>query len=156
MKLSFRPYTLELKNPFGLAHGTRNTTAIVLTQLEHKGIIGYGEASLPPYHGETQESVKAFLSKLELEQFENPEETEKILSYVDKIEKGNNAAKASIDIALHDLVGKILRKPCYELFGIKTAEKKLSSYTIAIDELKNLPRKIKEAKDDRTHWQISH
>jgi L-alanine-DL-glutamate epimerase-like enolase superfamily enzyme len=147
LKLSFRPYTLELKNPFGLAHGTRNTTAIVLTQLEHKGIIGYGEASLPPYHGETQESVKAFLSRLELEQFENPEETEKILSYVDKIEKGNNAAKASIDIALHDLVGKILRKPCYELFGIKTAEKKLSSYTIAIDELKNLPRKIKEAKD---------
>jgi L-Ala-D/L-Glu epimerase len=147
LKLSFRPYTLELKNPFGLAHGTRNTTAIVLTQLEHKGIIGYGEASLPPYHGETQESVKAFLSKPELEQFENPEETEKILSYIDKVEKGNNAAKASIDIALHDLVGKILRKPCYELFGIKTAEKKLSSYTIAIDELKNLPRKIKEAKD---------
>lgn len=147
MKLSFRPYTLELKNPFGLAHGTRNTTAIVLTQLEHKGIIGYGEASLPPYHGETQESVKAFLSKPELEQFENPEETEKILSYVDKLEKGNNAAKASVDIALHDLVGKILRKPCYELFGIKTAEKKLSSYTIAIDELKNLPRKIEEAKD---------
>jgi len=147
LKLSFRPYTLQLKNPFGLAHGTRNTTAIVLTQLEHKGIIGYGEASLPPYHGETQESAKAFLSKLELEQFENPEEIAKILAYVDKIEKGNNAAKASIDIALHDLVGKILRKPCYELFGIKTAEKKLSSYTIAIDELKNLPRKIKEAKD---------
>lgn len=147
LKLSFRSYTLELKNPFGLAHGTRTTTAIVLTQLEHKGIIGCGEASLPPYHGETQESVKTFLSKLELEQFENPEETEKILSYVDKIEKGNNAAKASIDIALHDLVGKILRKPCYELFGIKTAERKLSSYTIAIDELKNLPRKIKEAKD---------
>ena len=176
MKLSFRPYTLQLKNPFGLAHGTRNTTAIVLTQLEHKGIIGCGEASLPPYHGETQETVKAFLSKLELEQFEDlnltpnsithpdpmspghrsparrgePDastEIAKILSYVDKIEKGNNAAKASIDIALHDLVGKFLRKPCYELFGIKTAEKKVSSYTIAIDELKNLPRKIKEAKD---------
>ena len=82
-----------------------------------------------------------------MEQFEDPQDTEKILAYVDKIEKGNNAAKASIDIALHDLVGKILRKPCYELFGIKTAENKLSSYTIAIDELKNLSRKIKEAKD---------
>jgi L-alanine-DL-glutamate epimerase-like enolase superfamily enzyme len=164
LKLSFRPYTLQLKNSFGLAHGTRNTTAIVLTQLEHKGIIGCGEASLPPYHGETQESVKAFLSKLELEQFEDinltpdpspskreePEastEIAKIISYIDKIEKGNNAAKASIDIALHDLVGKILRKPCYELFGIKTPEKKLSSYTIAIDELSTLPKKIKEAKD---------
>lgn len=147
-----------------MAHGTRNTTAIVLTQLEHKGIIGYGEASLPPYHGETQESVAAFLSKLELEQFDNinltpnpspsrrgePDastEIAKILSYVDTIEKGNNAAKASIDIALYDLVGKILRKPCYELFGIKTTQKKLSSYTIAIDELRNLPKKIKEAKD---------
>ncbi len=147
MKLNFRPYTLQLKHPFGLAHGTRNTTAIILTQLEHKGIIGYGEASLPPYHGETQETVKAFLSKLQLEKFEYPLETAKILSYVDKIEAGNNAAKASVDIALHDLAGKILRKPCYEYFGVKSVEKKYSSYTIAIDDLKNLPKKIKEAKD---------
>ena len=147
MKLSFRPYTLQLKRPFGLAHGTRSTTAIVLTQLEHKGIFGFGEASLPPYHGETQESVINFLSKLQLEKFENPQEVTAILKYVDATATGNNAAKASVDLALHDLVGKILNKPCSEYFGVKTNEKKYSSYTIAIDDLKNLPQKIKEAKD---------
>ncbi len=145
MKLSFRPYTLQLKNPFGLAHGSRNTTPVVLVQLEHKGMIGYGEASLPPYLGETQESAISFLSKTQLEQFQNPLETEKIIAYIDKIEKGNNAAKTAIDIALHDLSGKIQNKSCHELLGIKSAGKVLSSYTIAIDELKNLPRKIKEA-----------
>lgn len=147
MKLSFRPYTLQLKHPFGLASGTRNTTAIVLTKLEHKGIIGYGEASLPPYHGETQESVMHFLSVLELERFENPQETSTILNYVDKTQTGNNAAKASVDIALHDLVGKILNKPCYEYLGVKPEGKKYSSYTVAIDDLKGLPQKIKEAGD---------
>jgi len=147
LKLRFSLYTLQLKNPFGLAHGTRNSTAIVLTQLEHKGIVGFGEASLPPYHGETQQSVVRFLSALTLEKFENPLETEKILKYVNAIAPGNNAAKASVDIALHDLIGKMLNKPCHEYFGVKLTDKKYSSYTIAIDELKTISQKIKEAKE---------
>lgn len=63
------------------------------------------------------------------------------------MQKGNNAAKASVDIALHDLVGKMLNKPCYEYFGLKPGEKKYSSFTIAIDKMDSLPTKIKEAKD---------
>lgn len=145
MKISFRSYNLQLKNPFGLAHGSRLETPAVLLQIEHKGITSYGEASLPPYYSETPESVMSFFSKIQLEQFENPLEIEKILSHIDKIENGNNAAKAAVDIALHDLAGKILNKPCHELFGIKNTGKILTSYTIAIDELKNLPHKIKQA-----------
>ena len=49
MKLTYRPYQLELKHPFKLAYGTRTVTDIVLVELEHEGLIGYGEASLPPY-----------------------------------------------------------------------------------------------------------
>lgn len=110
-------------------------------------MIGFGEASLPPYHGETQESVMNFLTQLQLEKFENPLEIDAILKYVDDIAPGNNAAKASVDIALHDLKGKLQNKSCHEYFGIDTTEKKQSSFTIAIDELKNLPQKIKAASD---------
>ena len=67
--LRFKPYTLQLKYPFGIAGNTRTTTPIVLTELEYDGVIGYGEASLPPYLGETQESVQLFLSQLSLNHF---------------------------------------------------------------------------------------
>lgn len=116
MKLTYRPYTLQMKRPFGLASGTRSTTPIVLVELEHKGMIGYGEASLPPYYPETQESVMQFLSLLNLAQFEIPLDIEAILKYTDQIAPSNNAAKASVDIALHDLVGKLENVPCRQLF----------------------------------------
>ena len=48
MKLSSHSYFLEFTHPFVLAHGTRNGTNLVFVKIEHKGFIGYGEASLPP------------------------------------------------------------------------------------------------------------
>src|SRR6185369_8350347 len=103
MKLSFSPYTLYFKRPFKIAHGTRSSTPIVITQLEHEGIIGYGEASMPPYLGESHLSVMAFLKKTEsiLGKFKDPFEIEAILNEIDRSEQFNTAAKASVDIALH-------------------------------------------------------
>ena len=57
MKLSSHSYFLEFIHPFVLAHGTRNGTNLVFVKIEHKGFIGYGEASLPPYRKETKKSV---------------------------------------------------------------------------------------------------
>ena len=59
LKLKFYPYTLQLKHVFTLAKSSRTTTPVVLTELEYDGIIGYGEASMPPYLGESQESAQA-------------------------------------------------------------------------------------------------
>jgi len=50
MKLSYKPYTLELRHVFTLATSSRNVTPIVLVSVESDGYIGYGEASLPPYN----------------------------------------------------------------------------------------------------------
>lgn len=69
LKLSFEPYNLELKHTFTVAGFSRDTTPVVLTQLEHEGIVGYGEASMPPYLGESQKSVTTFLRKVDLSQF---------------------------------------------------------------------------------------
>ena len=57
VKLSFAPHTLKFKRPFSIAHGSRDSTPVVLTQLEYKGMVGYGEASMPPYLGENHETV---------------------------------------------------------------------------------------------------
>jgi L-alanine-DL-glutamate epimerase-like enolase superfamily enzyme len=111
--------------------------------LEQDGVIGYGESSMPPYLGETQQSVMQFLSKIELRSFTNPFEIEKILNYVDSIEDGNNAAKAGFDIALHDLVGKLKGLSVAELYGIAPVPRK-TSYTIGIDTPERMAQKAEE------------
>ena len=141
--LRFKPYTLQLKYPFGIAGNTRTTTPIVLTELEYDGVIGYGEASLPPYLGETQESVQLFLSQLSLNHF-SPFEPKEILIYVNNLLPGNTAAKASVDIALHDLFGKLNTIPCYKMFGANPALMPKTSITIGIDTEEVIAKKVNE------------
>jgi len=147
LQLRFRPYTLELKHVFTIATSSRTTTPVMLTEVEYNGITGYGEASMPPYLGESQETAAAFLSKVNLEQFENPFELEKILSYVDTVDLKNLAAKASVDIALHDLVGKLLNQPWYNIWGFDKNKTPVTSFTIGIDKPDVVRQKVKEAEE---------
>jgi L-alanine-DL-glutamate epimerase-like enolase superfamily enzyme len=145
MKLSYKPYTLEMKHTFTVAVSSRTTTPVMLTEIEYDGIKGYGEASMPPYLGESQESVTKFLSKVNLEQFDDPFELEKILQYVDSIEEKNTAAKASVDIALHDLVGKLIGKPWFKIWGLDKNKTPYTTFTIGIDKPEVVRQKVKEA-----------
>jgi len=149
MKLRFRPYELQLKHAFNLAKGSRSTTPVMLVELEYDGVIGYGEASMPPYLGESHETVTEFLNKVDLSPFNDPFQIDDILSYVDGVEKGNNAAKASIDIALYDLVGKIVGQPWYRILGLNPDKTPMTSYTIGIDNPEIVRRKTREAKGFR-------
>lgn len=145
MKLSFKPFELEMKHTFTVAEFSRNSTPDVLTQIEYEGLIGYGEASMPPYLGESIVSVTKFLQKVNLEQFPDPFRIDDILTYVDSIEAGNPAAKASIDIALHDLIGKIVNQPLYKLWGLNPTKTPKTSFTIGIDNPEMVRLKTKEA-----------
>ena len=145
LKLSFEPYNLQLKHVFTLATSSRSTTPVMLTKIEFDGFIGYGEASMPPYLGETQESVAKFLSALNLEQFNDPFRLDDILEYVDQTAIGNSAAKASVDIALHDLIGKIVGQPWYKLWGFSEENTPDTSFTIGIDTSEVVIQKVKEA-----------
>ncbi len=66
MKISFAKYSLELKHQFTISYSSRKSTPIVLIKIEHDGFVGYGEASLPPYLTETQESVINLLKLMSL------------------------------------------------------------------------------------------
>jgi L-alanine-DL-glutamate epimerase-like enolase superfamily enzyme len=145
MKLTFKPYTLELKHVFTLATSSRTTTPVMLTQIEYDGTIGYGEASMPPYLGESHETASRFLSKVDLSQFKDPFEVENILEYVDSIDPLNPAAKASVDIALHDIVGKLIGKPWYKIWGFDKDKTPFTSFTIGIDTSEVVKQKVKEA-----------
>ena len=145
MQLSFRPYELQLRHAFNLARSQRTTTPGVQVQITLDGITGYGEASMPPYLGENVESVTTFLSKLDLAQFKDPFRLEDIHEYMESVAPNNRAAKASVDIALHDLTGKIMGQPWYKIWGLNPDRTPNTSFTISYDaDPAEMQRKIEE------------
>jgi L-Ala-D/L-Glu epimerase len=145
MKLSIQPVDLQLKHPFTIARGTRTSVPSVLLSLEHDGITGYGEASPPARYSENQETVLSFLRNVDLSAYSDPFQIEAILEFVDQLDAGNAAAKAAIDIALHDWIGKRLGVPLWKLFGLGKDKTPKSSFTIGIDSLDMIRQKIVEA-----------
>lgn len=133
MKITFFPYELKLKHVFTVASYSRSTTPDVQVEIEYEGVTGYGEASMPPYLGQTVDTVMAFLKKVNLEQFDDPFQLDDILTYVDGISPGDTAAKAAVDIALHDLVGKLLGAPWYKIWGLTKEKAPSTTFTIGID-----------------------
>lgn len=146
MQLSYLPYSLQFIHPFGLSYGTRTKTDVVFVKLECEGVVGYGEASLPPYLGESHESVIDFykmaipiLSSYNLDC--NPNE---LLAVIDELVPNNNAAKAGIDIALCDLLAKSRNQTVYDYFGFKKPGPKSTSVTISIGDLNLISQKLDE------------
>ncbi len=104
---------------------------------------------MPPYLGESIPSVCAFLERVDLSTFDDPLRTDDILSYVmnlddDEPSAHNFAAKAAIDIALHDLVGQILGQPLWRLFGLSPELCTFTTYTIGIDTPEVVKQKVRE------------
>jgi len=147
LKLTFEPYSLQLKHVFTLAGSSRSTTPVMLVKIEYEGITGYGEASMPPYLGESHESATKFLSALNLQQFTDPFRVDEILEYVDNTAPGNTAAKASVDIALHDLTGKIMQQPWHKIWGLSAEKTPVTSFTIGIDTDEVVREKVREASE---------
>ncbi len=145
MKLTATPFDLELRYPFTISKFSRTSTPIMLVQIEHEGITGYGEASMVPYMGESVETATAFLKETDLSWLKFPFSFEEVISYLDSVAPGNPNIKAAIDIALHDLTGKIEGKPCYQYFGADPAQMPVTTITIGIDTPEVVIRKVKEA-----------
>lgn len=145
MILRFTPYTAELRHAFTIATASRTSTPGMLVEIEHAGIIGYGEASMPPYLGETQASAAAFLTRVDLSRVADPFRLEEILPAIDALAPGNTAAKAAVDIALHDWIGKKLGAPWHRIWGLDPAKAPVTSFTIGIDTPEVVRQKTREA-----------
>ena len=144
LKLSFEPYELILRHTFTVSSYSRKTTPGVQVKIDFEGFTGYGEASMPPYLGQSVESVCAFLNRVNLEQFKDPFRLEEILAYVDSLSPGDNAAKAAIDIALHDLVGKLMGQPWWRVWGLDPSKAPDTTFTIGIDTAEVVRQKTQE------------
>ncbi|HTQ05696.1 MAG TPA: dipeptide epimerase [Polyangiaceae bacterium] len=134
MQLSFEPLTLKLRRPFNIAHGTSHTRQNVLVRIDG----GIGEAAAVPYYGETADGIAAYLSALDFRAVADPFEIEDLVA---ALPPGSPAARAAVDIALHDLWGQALDQPLYRLFGLNPNRIPATSFTLAMDT----PRAMAEA-----------
>jgi len=149
MKLSFAPYELKLRHVFTVATYSRSTTPDVQVEIEYDGITGYGEASMPPYLAKelgTTDTVCEFLAKVQkiIGDFKDPTQLEDILTHIDGMDEGNAAAKTAIDIALHDLVGKMWGLPWYKIWGLDPEKAPNTTFTIGIDTPDVVKEKTRE------------
>lgn len=144
LEMKFFPYELKLRHVFTVATYSRTTTPDVQVEITYDGVTGYGEASMPQYLGQTVQSVTAFLQKVDLSQFNDPFQLEDILAYVDGLSPGDTAAKAAVDIALHDLVGKLLGAPWYKIWGLNKDKAPSTTFTIGIDTADVVKQKTRE------------
>lgn len=145
LTINCNPFELLLKYPFSISGFSRTSTPLMLVQIDCEGIIGYGEASMVPYLGENVASAQAFLAKVNLDWLTLPFNFEEISAYLDSLAPANTNIKAAIDIALHDLQGKIDEEPCYQMFGSDPRLMPQTSITIGMDKPEIIIQKVKEA-----------
>jgi L-Ala-D/L-Glu epimerase / N-acetyl-D-glutamate racemase len=141
MKLSWEPYTLDLRVTWRIAHGASDQRHNVIARIgdgEHAGI---GEAAGVPHHGESQAGIIAYLEHL-VERDWDPFQMEDML---EGLPPGSAAARAAIDLALHDALGKRLGQPLYRLLGLNPERAPQTSYTITIDDPEVMAQRAKAA-----------
>lgn len=140
MKLGWEPVTLDLRTTFRIAHGASDQRFNVVVHLEE----GVGEAAAVSYHGESQAGIMAYMAGVadQIAQEDDPNLLEQVLN---RLPAGSQAARAGVDIALHDLWGKRLGQPVYRLLGLNPAHIPETSFTIAIDTPEEMARRAAES-----------
>lgn len=145
MQLRYEPIELKTKHCFRISREAHDVYHNVLTEITHEGVVGNGEAAPSGYFGEDPEGVGQFLSKAAPVLGHDPFQIEDILERLGHISQYNRAAGTSIDIALHDLVGKLLGIPLFRLFGLNKEKACRTSFTIGIDTVERMREKVREA-----------
>ncbi len=133
---------LALRDPFRIArsdHGAGHAVTTVIAEIRDDrfpGLVGVGEGYPDRFYGETPETMSAVLPLL-IESVGDVEPTPAGLvaagAAMDRAIRGHGAAKCALDIALHDLAGKVLGIPVHELLGL-SADLPPTDFTIGIDE----------------------
>lgn len=148
MQAHLQALHLPLRHPFTLGNGSSRThTAIALLRLEMENSSGYGEAAMPPYLPENQETIRDFYQKIDLRKIKYPFDFETIHADLNRQVPGNTMAKAALDIALHDIWGKRERKALFELLRTNPLQTKETACTIGIADPELIQQKTKEAAD---------
>ncbi len=129
-RLIWESITLQLRNPFRISHGTSETR--VAHWLRLAGDEGWGEGTIPPYYGVTTEAMAAYWDAVDQRAAPLPDDPAGIPAFVGT--DGPAPARAALDLALHDRLGRRHSRPLHALLGLPAPRPLPTSFTLAIDE----------------------
>lgn len=145
MKVSYKTYELPFKYPFTISKGTKTHQPTFIVQLEFFGVKGYGEAPAISYYNIPVEKMvhdleqkKNFVEKFS---FSDPE---RYWHYLHHLFPNNPFLVCALDMAGWDLHGKLKRKQLHELWGLDISKAPLTDFTIGIDNIETMVKKMKE------------
>ncbi len=141
LSLSIAPLDLQLKHPFKIARGEETVAHSLLFRLHDGEFEGLGEATPIERYHESQDSVAYYFANHELLS-QDPFQLETLID-----SRIPPAARAGLDLALHDLLGKRLGVPLYKLLGLDPARTPYTSFTVGISGPEMVQQKLKEIGD---------
>ncbi|QDU31493.1 L-Ala-D/L-Glu epimerase [Anatilimnocola aggregata] len=148
MKLKLHAYELPLRHTFTISRESIDTQPTLIVELQDDGVSGFGEATSNRYYGFTVESMSQRLEllrqEIETAKWQTPEE---FWAQMQPHLADDPFALCALDQAAHDLWGKRLNKPVYELWGLTTEKIPASNYTIGIDTIPKMLEKMAEFPD---------
>ncbi len=147
VELSYKRHQLPLTYQFAVANSKKTYAENVFVELKHENSIGYGEAAPSYFFHESPETIEHFFDQIQHDLCSDPKQIDSIMGQLEKKIPGNYAAKASINMALFDLIAKKLSLPVYKFLGIKIERPLVTSFTIGIDRLDVIEQKVKAAQN---------
>ena len=135
-RLSWEAITLKLQHPFRLSTGVSTTRIAHWIRLENDQ--GWGEGTIPPYYNVKDEDMWALWKEKSHSEIPFPDKPEDIPSWVG--ETGPAPARAALDLALYDRIGKDQNLPLYKLLHLPTPEPFSTAFTISIAEPDEMAR----------------
>ena len=133
MKLSWSRYRLALAQTFTIAHGSSDYRETLFVRFEHDGEIGFGHAAPNPRYGETPDTAEQALDAMSKRLVGDPMCFRPFIHHAISDTPGNYAAKAALDMAVLDWVGKRMGAPLYRILGLDPSAMQPTSMTIGID-----------------------
>lgn len=139
MHIRSEQLALRLENPFKLSYGATDVRHNVLVHIDG----GIGEAAVVPYYDETPARIITYVESLALDG--DPLLLHDLLDHLPPAP--SPAARAAVDMALHDLWGKTLGQPLYRLWGLNPERCPVSSYTVAMaDDEADYRERLRQAR----------
>ncbi|MFM9056131.1 MAG: enolase C-terminal domain-like protein, partial [Bacteroidota bacterium] len=138
LRLQALHYRLSFLRPFGVAHGTRSFTDAVYVRASFNGHEGYGEAAVPPYLGyDTPQLVRSFHSWFPAQLVDSQAIRQVMASFTQPGTEIPKPLRCAVDLAMHDLLGKLSGLPVRTVFGIPEAVRECA-FTIGIGSVEDV------------------
>ena len=147
MRLRHEPLDVETTFEFRIAVGASRGHANTLVRIEHQGIEGLGEAAPSHYYGESRPLVEAALDAWAPCLGDDPLALDAIAARMHTVLRGHGAARAAIDMALHDWIGKRLGLPVWRWLGLDRDRAPLSCVTLGMADPVEMEQKLETVLD---------